>query len=775
MKKKKKKDRKSDNKVHSSYIVTETISEVKIPKWQYYIPPILLSIIAAIFYAPSMRYAFQFDDIPNITKHFNIRHNTLSKLFFSGTRWISYWLNSIHYAIGRFDPFSYRIGNLLIHITTGTLVFFIILTALSHLRKKSFFRDNAFPIAFLTSIAFLLHPVQTQTVSYVIQGQLEGLAALAILSMVFLFLKLSYAKTSFTRHLATIFLFVVAALSCGTKEIAIISPALLLLADWFFVAQGEWSSLKKRLYIHIPLALLVFAVYIYFLKPTFFTEILGLQRIAKNNIGNIITQAPTDKITPWMFFRSQFKVILHYLWIFIWPFNISVEYDWVLSKSFFSIDCILPFLFLITIALAIVKILKTNKASLVAFGALWFFVSIAPRSSIIPSPELLVDYKTYTASFGWLFLLASACIYLLQYSREKIKVITNLSGNHVHYKIACSLLLAITFGFLTIQRNTIWRSGLEFWGNMIQNAPGKARAYNNYGVEMSQKLRDYKGSIAYFKKAINMDKQYSDPWNNLAVAYANTKQLDKAIHALKQSLKICPYYPEGYNNLASFYLQKNNFAESERLLQIAIRLRPHYGKAHFNLGRVYFAKGEKEKSLHYFKKSCTECDFDNVPYGFATYGKVCLILKKYDECIVAYKKALSFDPNYPNAEFNLANAYYMKKDYDQAIKLYKNALSKNPNNLNVWNNLGETYFLTKQYAQALGCYKKAAHLKDQILGLRMRMAHCLDHLGKPQEAKQLLQELVTLENKNNNPQLVNIQNQAKGIINQLNKKHDLST
>jgi len=771
MKKKKKRSQKEGKKGPVPSIGTIKHPDTSIAKWHYFIPPILLSIITALFYAPSMKFAFQFDDIPNITKHFNIRHNTLGKLFFSGTRWISYWLNSIHYSIGRFDPFSYRIGNLLIHITTGTVIFFIILIGLSHLKKKSFFTENAFSIAFLTAIAFLLHPVQTQTVSYVIQGQLEGLAALAIFSMVLLFLKISYAKTNIGKYIATTLLFIVAAFSCGTKEIAIISPALLLLADWFLVAQGEWSSLKKRFYIHIPLALLIFTIYLIFLKPTFFTEILGLQRIAKNNIGNIITQNPIDKITPWVFFRSQFKVILHYLWIFVWPLNISVEYDWVLSKSFFSADCILPFLFLLSIAIGILNILKKNKASLVAFGALWFFAAIAPRSSIIPSPELLVDYKTYTASFGWLFLLATGLVFIFHYARKKITALSSLSSSPINYTITCSLLLAMLLGLLTIERNTIWRSGTEFWGNMIQNAPGKARAYNNYGVELSQNLRDYKGSIPYFKKAIKMDTQYSDPWNNLAVAYANTNKLDSAINALKQSLKICKYYPEGYNNLASFYLQKNNFAEADRLLRIAIRLRPHYGKAHFNLGRVYFAKKEYEKARKLFKKSCTECDFDNVPYGFATYGKTCIILKKFDEAVFAFQKTLAFAPNYPNAKFNLANAYYMQKKYDKAIELYEAELASNPNTLNVWYNLGETYCITKQYNKAMACLKKSEPLKNKLILWRMRMAKCLEQLGKPQEAKPHLQELISLKNTGKNPKIAEVQNQAKTVMTQLQNKY----
>jgi len=749
---------------------TVLINQHKTPTWQWVLPPCMLSIITAIFYAPSMRYDFQFDDIANITKHFHIRHHTIKELFFSGTRWISRWLNTIHYSIGGFKPFSYRIGNLAIHIASGLLVFFILLTALKHLKNKNFFRDNAFPIAFLTSLLFLLHPVQTQTISYVIQGQLEGLAGFFILSMVLCFLQLCYTKTNLVRYILTCLLFCLAALSCGTKEIAIISPALLIIMDWFFVAQGDWRSLKKRLHLHIPIFLIVVCCYTYFLKPTFFTEILGLQKLAKNNIGNIITQNPADKITPWMFFRSQFKVILHYLWIFIWPLNISVEYDWVLSRSFFSPDCFIPFLGLVLITVFILKLLQKNKSHTVAFGLVWFFAAIAPRSSIIPSPELLVDYKTYTASFGWLFLLATAVLFFCTQIKERLLCKIPQTTSPQLCNIIFFLIIAIPLGFSTAQRNKIWRSGLEFWGNMIKNAPGKARAYNNYGVELSQRVRDYQGSIPYFKKAISMDKQYPDPWNNLAVAYANIGQTDNAIHALKQSLKIYAYYPEGYNNLASFYIQKNNLPEAERLLKIALRLRPHYGKAYFNYGRIHFAKKETEKAWLCFKKACTECDFDKVPYGFATYGKVSIMLKKYDEAIFAYQKALSFDPNYPDAAFNLANCYYMKKQYDAATKIYKQLVAKNPTDLKSWYNLGETYLAKGIYADALHCYKKADGIKNKVPLLSIRIASCLQKIGKLPEAKKTLKDFISIDS-TNNEQLAQMQIKARSMLDQLNRNY----
>ncbi|KKP26492.1 MAG: hypothetical protein UR12_C0037G0011 [candidate division TM6 bacterium GW2011_GWF2_30_66] len=783
-KQKERKENKNTKNINPEKLKTEVWQTNIAPKWQYIIPPIILSILAIIFYAPSMRYSFQFDDIANIQKFFHIRDYGIKNLFFSGTRWISYWMNTVHYSFSNFNPLSYRIGNLIIHITNGLLVFFIIFTALRYLKNKNFFSKNYFAISFFTAILFLLHPVQTQTVSYVIQGQLEGLAALSIFSMIFLFLKFAYSNSAKYRRIFIFILFIIATLSCGTKEIAIISPALIMLIDWFFVAQGDWKSFKKRIYIHALLSIFVVSIYIYFLKPTFFTEILGLQRLAKNNIGNIITKNADDIITPWAFFISQFKVILHYLFIFLYPMNISVEYDWMLSKNFFALDCILPFITLIIIFSIILKILIKNKSSMIAFGSLWFFLAISPRSSIIPSPELLVDYKTYTASFGWLFLISCAIIFIFQYATEKINTLLK-SRSTANYKlnaqnnteiktpqIIIPTLLAILFGtgagFLTMERNTIWRSGHEFWGDIIKHAPGKARAYNNYGVELSQNLQDFKGAISFFKKAIEMDSNYPDPWNNLSVAYANINEIDNAINAMQESIKIYPYYPENYNNLASFYIQKNELEKAENLLHKAIALRNHYGKAYFNMGRIFFAKKDMQHAWENFRKCCTECDFDNVPHGFAVYGKVSLILEKYDDAIFACKKALAIDPNYPEAAFNLAKAYFATKKYTDSLEIYQILTNKNQQDFKSWFNMGEIYSELENHEKAIACYQKAAPLRAHFPNLSIKLANCLEKLGRDQEAQQTL-ELCIYEFRNINN--LEMQKMAENALQKILKKH----
>ncbi len=72
----------------------------------YFILPVILAAATIIAYYPSLTYDFQFDDVFNIRKFFQLRFiENWSKWLFNGTRWLSYILNTVHYHLDKFEPF----------------------------------------------------------------------------------------------------------------------------------------------------------------------------------------------------------------------------------------------------------------------------------------------------------------------------------------------------------------------------------------------------------------------------------------------------------------------------------------------------------------------------------------------------------------------------------------------------------------------------------------------------------------------------------------------
>ncbi|MCL4360817.1 tetratricopeptide repeat protein [Candidatus Dependentiae bacterium] len=721
------------NKIKIIQYVDEYVANTS---WLKLLSPIsIITLLGIIFYLPSLKYNFQFDDVANIVKYFDIRHNTLKKLFFSHPRWISYWLNANYYALDKLNPFYYRLGNIFFHLLTGILVYFLTWLLLSRLKSNNFFKENALYIATIISALFVLHPVQTQTVSYVIQGQLEGLAGLFVVTLCLLFVCLNFVKNFFAKLFMTLFFFFTVALSCGTKEIAIVSPIMLLLVDWFFVAQGEFSEIKKRWYLHLITFLIVICSYIMFLKPQFFYNLFSLSMEARNNIGNILTEKQQDKILPFHYFISEFKVILHYMFIFIWPFNISVDYDWKMVKNFFSPDCIFPFFTLLAIAVFIFNRLSKNKKDPIAFALLWFFVAVLPRASIIPSSELLADYKTYMGSYGILFLIGSSLIfclnYLFKYLSEKIR-----ANQHSFGQICSILLLAIPIGFAAFYRNQVWSSSEKFWMNIIQNAPEKARAYNNYGVAICEQGR-FKEAIPFFEKAIAMDNSYPDPCSNIAIAFAATGDLDKAIDATLKGINIQQYNPECYNNLGSYYKQKKEYDKALQAVDRAIFLRKTYGKALYNRGLILYEQGNKDLAYEAFRKCCLEADFDN-EQGFLAYGIICKELKKFDDAIIAFRKLLEIKPSDNQSLLQLIDIYNTTEKYDKSLVILNKLAKENPNNHQIMYNMAFVCSKLKEYGKAINLYSQLINIPNCPAIVYINLANCYEEIKEFGKATEIL-------------------------------------
>lgn len=119
---------------------------------------------------------------------------------------------SINYIISETNPFTYHLFSNFIHIFNSLLIFLIF--------KKLFNKES---FAFLVSLLFLIHPLQTEAVNY-IAGRGDLLVALFMLLGIWFFIKNQEKNSIFYTLLISLFL----VLSILSRETAIIFPILLL-------------------------------------------------------------------------------------------------------------------------------------------------------------------------------------------------------------------------------------------------------------------------------------------------------------------------------------------------------------------------------------------------------------------------------------------------------------------------------------------------------------------------------------------------------------------
>ena len=714
--------------------------------WEQILPPALLSLITFLIYYPSFGYPFQFDDIANITKFYHIRiDNPFSNI--TRGRWFSHLLNSMNYKIGRFDPFYYRMTNTLIHILAGIAVFFLIFNICKLLKKKAFFLNNASLLATFSAGLFLLHPVQTQTVSYVIQARLEGVAGLFVLASLCFFIGMFRAQSKAGKAGFTLLFILGSFLSCATKEIAVVIPLLAVLIDWLFISQEKWSVFKKHLVWYAILSVCFLVLLIKYIGWPLFWSIIKMKGVVPNNRGNILTDHALSMITMRDFVISQFKVVWHYFMIFFWPFGISVEYDWRLSRNFWAPDALFPFLGLVASLSFVLYNLVRKRLTTLTFGVLWFFISVFPRSFVTPAPELVCDYKSYLASVGVFFMIAVFAAKLAHglyaiIKEQKIleKLPDVLQGRQQAFLMIVLVMLA-PVGYAGFMRNGVWESSEIFWADSAKKAPKKARVHNNYGVALAEagKLDE---AVSAYKKAIKLDRYYEDPLSNIAVAYSMKDDLDSAIEHLKKAICIRPHYPEAHNNLGSLYTQQKKYDLAEKTLKRAIELRPWYGKAYYNLARLAEIQKDSQKVWKYLK-SAVEGDLD-IPQVFAKYGMASMVLKKYDEAEKAFSTIVKRGKADDEVWFNLANCYFMKKQYSKAQEVYARLVHNNPVEVKYVFNLAESLYMAKEYGKALEVFKRVVSLPNTLAQGFLRLGSCLEQLKRTDEAKDFFEQLLKL-------------------------------
>jgi protein O-mannosyl-transferase len=717
---------------------------------QKILPPTILSIITTIFYYPSLWYGFMFDDLPTITQNFHVINKTNKPLdeFFANNRWISRFLNKFTYKYWQTNTFAYRIFNLALHISIGILIFFLLLKIFSSFKKSNFLKQHAYLLSILTSGLFLLHPVQTQTATYITQIRLEGLVVFFTFSVLLTFIYAVKTSNIYLKTFLYLLSFALTAFAAGTKEIIVVLPLLILLVDWFFLAQGDWKKFFSRGVIHIIFWTTLFGTFAKFnWHPPTPKEIAKIE--VENNRGNILTTTPEEKIKPVPYFISQFKVLQHYFFMFFWPLNIAFDYDYRLSKSFWDSDTIYPFLVMLSIVLLSLFLFIKNRTNIISFCIAWFFITILPRASFIPSTELVCDYKTYVSSFGMMLLIAVFFLYLIK-SISYLSSAFAHSKKQSHYKLALTSLLIILSGFATKSRNLIWSSELAFWEDAVKKAPTKARLYNNYAVSLAEAGR-VPEAMEVYKKASQLDPTYAEPVINLAFHYQFMGKNDIALKYYEKALHLKEMHPQMYNNLGILHLNDKHYPQAENCFKTAIKLRPYHSKAHYHLARTYQDQNKLEAAAHHYKLAY-QGDLPDIDSCYL-HGAISFQLQKYDEAIESLEEVKRLHPNYKNAVFLLANCYYNQRNYSNATANFELVYKRDPKNLANAYNYAQSLMKQNKYEPALSLFKLCNSDQKNFPFSQLHTVKCLAELGQKEKAKE---QALTLIQNANTPEISNL-------------------
>ena len=238
----------------------------------YYLLTVLfISLISIIIYANTLHSPFLFDDIPNITENSLIRMTdiTLPSLKNAARgraphRPIPNLSFAINYYVGRYNVQGYHSVNIAIHIINGILVYLLALVIFTQCNGRS--KETSLQINLMSlfaSLIFVAHPINTQSVTYIVQ-RMNSMAVMFYLLSFFLYIRARLSTVRWRRWALFSAGILSGILALGSKEIAATLPFIILLYEWYFFQDLKGSWLKKNIpYLIIPVIVLLALVLIY--------------------------------------------------------------------------------------------------------------------------------------------------------------------------------------------------------------------------------------------------------------------------------------------------------------------------------------------------------------------------------------------------------------------------------------------------------------------------------------------------------------------------------
>jgi tetratricopeptide (TPR) repeat protein len=682
---------------------------------------LLIGLVAALIYSNTFSASFHFDDGVNIVDNPRIKHLP-NLLDFSGSRYVGFLSFALNYHFAGLSLFGFHLVNLIIHISNGFLVFLLVrllfrISSTPHLTPNALRFTTAPWIALSTALLFVVHPVQTEAVTYIVQ-RFASLATLFYLLTVLFYLKwrLSPAQTPsrFAWYAAAILATI---LAMKTKEITLTLPFMLLLVEYI----GFGPPARKQWIDLIPFFLIL--------------PIIPLSRPGALGEGEAGFASDVHALSRPDYLFTQFRVIVTYLRLLVFPVNQNLDYDFPTAHSLFEPPVFLSFLLLSTLGAVAVYLLFFSRRTatdprlrLIGFGILWFFITLSIESSLIPIRDIIFEHRIYLPSVGfWLAVTAA----LFGYSdRWRIPAAIGLGGMIVLYSIA------------TYQRNRVWQDELSLWSDVVQKSPNKARGHVNLGAtyidqdRLDEAIREcitalalqpgfaeahYNMGLIYYKQgkipdafgkfeaAIKLKPDYAEAHNNLGLVYKATRRLDDAIREYNAALSINPDYAEAHSNLGVIYKETGKYDEAIQEYKTALSIKPDYAEIHNNLGNVYQRMGRFDEALQEYQNAILiKSDY---PSAYFNQGVVYYNQGKSSDALNAFKEAVRLRPDYAEAHNNLGDIYNEQGHFQEAVQEFQTALKLKPDLVEAYYNLGESYQHIGQISEAIQAYEQALRIK----------------------------------------------------------------
>ncbi len=618
---------------------------------------LLFLIGVGIFtYANSFQGVFLFDDIV-ILNHPPLHHlwPILDVIGHTNRPLLNLSL-ALNYAIGQTNPWGYHAFNLVIHLLAAIVLWAIVRRTLQTKRLNPVYGPRAGALALAIAVIWMVHPIQTGSVTYIIQ-RAESMMGLFFLLTLYSSLRSMERNSSWMWN---VFAVLACAAGVATKEVAVTAPITVILYDRIFFVTSWREILYKRWLLYIGF-LGCWGLSTFFLNQT---------DLYKHSAGFHI-----PGISWGDYLLTQPGVIVHYLRLTFFPIGLCLNYLWQPASS---LSTILPPLAMILLLMAgTIWALKFHPP--LGFWGGWFFIILSVTSSFIPLADLAFEHRMYLPLAAVITVAVLGCDYGM---RRFVKVEIN------RRLIGISLIGSITviFSILTILRNRDYYSEIGMLEDVVRKRPENVRALSDLGLALV-KQRRFEEGVSYLSQAVKMFPDNPANFNALGLAEYYQGHSSEASKYFQKAIQLGPDYDEAQMNLGLTFAALGEVEKAKEQYLKALSLDPNFAEANNNLGSLYLDLGKYQQAMDYCLKAINLKPHYETPYN--NVGVAALLSGNLPLAEQYLKKAIALKPDYAKAINNLGVVYKMEKKFNEAEVLFKEALRIDPAYIQAKRNLDE--------------------------------------------------------------------------------------
>jgi tetratricopeptide (TPR) repeat protein len=505
-------------------------------------------------------------------------------------------------------------------------------------------------LAFVASGLFAVHPIHSESVAWIAAVTDLELALFYLLTFWF-FLGLS--KVSGRRlMLGELSMAVSFALALLAKEPAVTLVVLATLYEHCCREDRKETSLAIKLSRYGPLWLLAL---VYLILRIHF-------------VGGLAGRSQYPDIGPDTVILSGLALVGQYVWKLFWPARLCAFYVFHMSTS--PSDPRVVGGAVALMALAFLFVLFWNRARLVSFGLLFFFLNLAPVLNVPwMAANVFTERYLYLPSVGFCWVLAWAGTTLW-------RATTRHSAWWRGMVVVSVLAIAALCTLRIIRRNRVWHDDETLYKATVALQPDAYIIHINLAAIYLDR-DDFKNAEQELREADKVAPDYPLILNNFGLLNLKLKRYDEALGYLIRSILKNPNEPQPHMYLALVYNETGHADYAEKEYQTAINLSPLSHRAHAGFGEFYFDQGRLPEAEKQFQESLRAA---KTLSGYWGLGLVYWREGRYTEAEHAFQEAEALVPSSGHAHIMLGLFYTDTKRNREALRELQTGLKSEPTN-----------------------------------------------------------------------------------------------